>query len=281
MRINDTNLRGTNKQLLKRNGISDSKCVNHETELDSVKNELKVIKENFERCTRFRNALIQNISHEIRTPLNAITGFSALIAEPELAAEPRKEFADIISASSDQLLSIINDITEISNIESGKLKINRDEIDLNSEIKKLQKDFTLKASEKGIGIRYETSLCDSEAIILTDRDKLLQVVRNLLNNAIKYTDYGLVDFGYTQKRQEIEFYVSDMGIGIKEKHQQRVFDAFFKVNDAELQQYNGTGLGLAISSAYIELLGGKIWFRSTPGKGTDFYFTIPYNKASG
>jgi signal transduction histidine kinase len=221
---------------------------------------------------------LHNISHEIRTPLNAIVGFSALLCEKEQTETAKEYYTEVILRSSDNLLSIINDIIEISNIETGNLKAKTGEINLNFAMKDLHRKFYSRAAEKGVEIRYETTLRDEEADIKTDGSKLIQVISNLLNNAVKFTGCGLVDFGYRLKNGLLEFYVADTGIGIQEEEHSKIFDSFYKAGNSKLQNYAGTGLGLSIAKAYVELLGGEIWLNSEPGKGTVIFFTTPYNK---
>lgn len=231
-----------------------------------------------EESDRLKTAFLHNISHEIRTPMNAITGFSALLGEPDLDSESRRSFIDVITRSSDHLLSIVNDIIEISNIEAGIIKINRNNINVNSILKGLYDQFAIIANERNIAFKYTAPLPDNDAIILTDRTKLEEILSNLLSNAFKFTQKGQIGFGYKLKDKSLEFYVSDTGIGIPEDMHLRIFDRFFQVENAVSRQYEGTGLGLSISKAYAELLGGRIWLTSEQGKGTIFCFTLPYNK---
>ena len=249
------------------------------SDLKQTAQELKYARNKAEEYKKYRMEFLQNISHEIRTPLNAIVGFSSLIGEPGQSDETRKSFAEIIATSSDQITLTINDLTEISNIDSGSLIIRSTIIDLNANLGKLRKSFSCTASGKGIGIRIVASLPDNEAIIISDSAKLMKVISNLVSNAVKFSDKGLVDIGYSLNNGFLEFFVSDSGTGIKEEDKDRIFEPFYKINKPDLQQYNGAGLGLAISKAYVELLGGRIWFRSEENKGSDFYFTIPYHKA--
>jgi signal transduction histidine kinase len=246
---------------------------------ERVQNEIIMIRKNADEYHKFRTTFVQNISHEIRTPLNAIVGFSALLCEKEQTDAAKEYFTEVIMRSSDNLLSIINDINEISNIEAGMLKVKTGEINLNSAMKDLHSKFYSRASEKGVEIRYETTLDDVESDIKTDVSKLIQVISNLINNAVKFTGNGLIDFGYRQKNGFLEFYVADTGIGIKEEEHSKIFESFYKAGNSKLQNYAGTGLGLSIAKAYVELLGGEIWLNSEPGKGTVFFFTIPHNKA--
>ena len=231
-----------------------------------------------EESDRLKTAFLHNISHEIRTPLNAIVGFSALLGEPGETEETRNSFIEIIRGSSDYLLDIVSGIIEISNIEAGILKLNLNETNLNGVLKNLHEQFRAKTEEKGIGLSYETFLSDNNAYIRTDNSKIIQILSNLLNNAIKFSNMGQIEFGYKVIDDYLEFYVSDTGIGIHHDQSERIFDRFYQVDNTVSRLYEGTGLGLSISKSYVEFMGGKIWMRSQPGSGTVFYFTIPYLK---
>lgn len=223
-----------------------------------------------------KEAFLHNISHEIRTPLNAIVGFSALLNEVGNGREQRQEYLDIITRSTDHLLEVINDIVDISKIESNNITISEKEINLNSLLHKVYNKFSSKAGEKNLQLCLEMPPYDNgDLIILTDECKLLYVLNNIVGNAVKFTGKGKVIFGYHFKNYKIEFYVSDTGIGIPLQCQSRIFDRFYQVDSSSTRSYDGTGLGLTISKAYIEMLGGSIWFTSLPEKGSVFYFTIP------
>ncbi len=237
--------------------------------------------EKAEESDRLKSAFLHNISHEIRTPLNAIVGFSALLNECESDPESRKDFIDIITRSTDHLLEIINNIVEISDIESASIKVNKTEINLNSTIRCVYDRFRVKASEQNISLCFKTPLDDCEANIVTDCFKLVKVLTNLVSNAIKFTKEGNVEIGYTIKDQSIEFYVSDTGIGISAEHHHMIFSRFYQTDSSYTRPYEGTGLGLSISKAYVELLGGNIWFTSEPDEGSIFFFKLPYERVNG
>ena len=249
------------------------------TERKSSLEKLKLSKEKAEESDKLKTAFIHNISHEIRTPMNAIVGFSALLTEPGLDEVSVLSYIDTITQSSNQLLAIINDIIEISNIEAGILKCSKNEIKINLVFQRLFDQFYPKAAEKGIAFRKETPLPDNEAIIQTDNTKFIQILTNLLGNAFKFTAKGRIEFGYILNDRFINFYVSDTGIGIPEDQFQRVFDRFYQVEHIMARHFEGTGLGLSISKAFVELMGGKIWVDSELGKGSVFYFTLPYSKS--
>ena len=247
---------------------------------DRKKNEEELIraKVKAEESDKLKTAFLHNISHEIRTPMNAIVGFSTLLGDPEVDERSRKSYIDVIMQSSNHLLSIITDIVDISNIEANLIKTVKNEINVNKTLKYLFNQFITKTNEKQIKLVCEAGLSDPEALILTDRTKLTQILSNLINNALKFTDKGIIKIEYRLKENFLEFCVSDTGIGISPVHHERIFDRFYQVQSNVSRLYEGTGLGLAISKAYVELLGGKIWLSSEPGNGTKFFFTIPYEK---
>lgn len=237
--------------------------------------ELIAAKEKAEESDRLKTAFLHNVSHEIRTPMNAIIGFSALLGEPDITQEERRQYIDIIFQSGGQLLSIINDIVDIANIESGQVKINPTRINLNAALKSLDEQFSYQEKEGILSINLLPDLPDEEAVIVTDSTKLIQILSNLISNSIKFTSKGRIDFGYVRNGNFFEFFVRDTGIGIPPEHHDKIFDRFYQVDKASSVKSSGTGLGLSICKAYVELLGGTIWLKSEPGKGTEFRFSIP------
>ncbi|HOU02664.1 MAG TPA: HAMP domain-containing sensor histidine kinase [Bacteroidales bacterium] len=233
-----------------------------------------------EDSERLKAAFLQNISHEIRTPLNAIVGFSTLLSEQIPATDSRREYLNVIARSSDHLVEIIDDIVEISKIETGTIRINRETVNLNSLLRKVFERYCRIAAEKGIMLVFALMSDQSVSNIITDSYKITQVLRYLVGNAVKFTSKGKVEFGYEFKEGVIEFYVSDTGIGIPEEFRENLFRRFYQAENTATRNYEGTGLGLAISKAYIELLGGQIWYEPRPVKGSIFRFTIPEERAS-
>jgi len=224
---------------------------------------------------RLKAAFLHNISHEIRTPLNAIIGFSTLLEEYSGDPMKQREFLDIISRSSDHLLAIIDDIVEVSRIDARSVKVSRERVDLDLVLWKIYEQFRRMAASRGLAFNYTIFPGGHSPEVLTDRYKVMQVLRNLVSNAIKFTHEGRVEYGYSRKDGNIEFYVSDTGIGITDDQQPHIFSRFYQGDSSERRSYDGTGLGLSISKAYVELLGGEIWFDSRPGEGSVFRFTIP------
>ena len=232
-----------------------------------------------EESDRLKTAFLHNVSHEIRTPMNAILGFSSLLNDPELDASERQQFTEIIFQSSNQLLSIINDIVDVANIESGQVKLNLARTDLNLSLRNLAEQFGFTGKQQNLTISLSAGLPDEMAVIYTDNTKLIQIISNLINNSIKFTREGRIDFGYIRSDDSLEFFVKDTGIGIPEESLEKIFNRFYQVDRTVSRQFGGTGLGLSICKAYVQLLGGDIAVSSMQGEGTRFTFTIPYNPA--
>jgi PAS domain S-box-containing protein len=249
------------------------------TEQKKLTTDLITSKEKAEESERLKTAFLHNISHEIRTPMNAIVGFSGFLNDPDLLPEKRNHFIEIIVQNCNQLLSIISDIVSIAAIEAGQEKIAENEIELNSLLLMLQEQFLLKAKMQNTNIELSASFPENGVNIISDETKLVQVLNNLLGNALKFTKQGYINFGYIKKGNELEFFVEDTGIGIPAEMHKEIFERFRQVDSAMSRQFGGSGLGLSISKAYVELLGGKIWLNSESGHGSTFYFTIPYKTA--
>ncbi len=233
-----------------------------------------------EESDRLKSSFLTNLSHEIRTPLNAIMGFSTLLNTKDVSKEDQKEYLRILANSGKLLLEIIDNIIDISKVESSTLTVSKSNSNLNMLLDELLIDFleyknNMKLDK--IDITLQKEIDDKELYILTDLKRLKQVYSNLLDNALKFTEKGKVEFGYYIKGQEIICFVKDTGIGIKEGEIHFIFDRFRQVDESTTRKYGGTGIGLALCKSLIELLGGKLWVESKKGKGAKFYFTIPYD----
>jgi PAS domain S-box-containing protein len=240
--------------------------------------DLKVARERAEESDRLKTAFLHNISHEIRTPMNAIIGFSELLIKSNAPPDKNGYYCDVISQSCNQLLSIIDDILNLATIEACKVKIHESNIELNTMLKFIYNQFILKAAKQNLFLDLSVDMAES-IYIRTDKTKLIEILTNLIGNALKFTLQGSITFGYTIRTQYIEFFVRDTGIGIPPEMHEEVFERFRQLETSDARQFGGTGLGLSISKAYVELLGGKIWFDSVPGKGTEFVFTIPFHSS--
>ena len=224
---------------------------------------------------RLKTAFLQNISHEIRTPMNSIIGFSHLLKDKTTSETEKTEYLEMIAKSSDQLLNIVNEVLDISLIDTGNTIINKKSVQLNNLLDELYLLFKPLIKNE-ISFSLLKGLSDQSGIILTDEVKVRQILNNLLNNAIKFTDKGYIKFGYSLLDNELEFFIEDSGIGIDPVFHDKIFERFNKVDTDETRLYEGVGLGLAICKGNIDLLKGKIWIESEPGTGSKFYFTIPY-----
>lgn len=242
--------------------------------------ELEKAKEKAEESDRLKSAFLANMSHEIRTPMNAILGFGALLEDEEIGIEERKQYVEIINTSGYSLLEIINDIIEMSKIEAGQISIHKKPTDVNQLMKIVYNQHSLIARKKNIELRLIPDSTYNNQAFLLDETKIKQILVNLVNNAMKFTDEGYVEFGFRIMQKEIEFYVKDTGIGINQENHHLVFDRFNKITwDTDGKKvYPGTGLGLSISKAFVEKMNGKIWLSSEKGKGTSFFFSIPIEK---
>jgi len=239
--------------------------------------DLKKAKEKAEESDRLKSAFLANMSHEIRTPMNGILGFAELLKEPGLTGEEQQKYVGIIEKSGARMLNIINDIIDISKIESGLMKLDIKETNINLQIEYIYTFFKPEVEAKGIKLSYKNALPGKEAIIKTDHEKFYAILTNLVKNAIKYSEKGAIELGYERKGKDIEFFVKDTGIGIPKDRQEAIFERFIQADIADKMARQGAGLGLAISKAYVEMLGGKIWVESEEGVGSAFYFTLPYN----
>jgi signal transduction histidine kinase len=247
-------------------------------DITEQKKTLDLLEITMERATesdRLKTAFLNNLSHEIRTPLNAIVGFSTLLGEPGQVHGSRMEFMDIITHSSDHLLEIVDDVVEISKIEAKVVRVINKDVNLNQMVQRVYDRFRPIAAGKNVFLRFDARIESEEITIRTDGYKLFQSLINLLSNAVKFTNEGKVEYGFNIKDGMIEFYVSDTGIGIGLNHQPNIFKPFYQAESSSIKRYEGTGLGLSIAKAYIELLGGSIWFHSEPGEGSVFCFNIP------
>ena len=249
------------------------------TNQKNIEFELQNALEKAEESDRLKSAFLANMSHEIRTPMNGILGFSQLLLTPNLTPGEVNKFIEVINTCGNQLVSIIDDLIDISKIEANQMRFNTISVNISNVLDELFTIFQPKALESKIDLFLIIDENYENCKVLVDNGRLKQVLLNLINNALKFTSKGYVKFGFTIQGDFIEFFVEDSGIGIAEDMQVKIFDRFTQVETEYSKMAGGTGLGLSISKGIVELFGGKIWVKSEIRKGSTFYFTIPFNKA--
>ena len=242
--------------------------------------ELKKAKENAENSDKLKTAFLANMSHEIRTPMNAIIGFSGLLAGNKVDTEKRKKLSHYIIKSGNSLLQLINDIIDVSKIEASQLEINKSSCEISALFEELELIYSEKEDSKILNntvLRFEKKQINNLKLY-TDGNRLKQILINLVDNALKFTENGIVEISCetNDKEKYVIFKVKDNGIGMTEEQKELIFTRFLKLENEKQKLYRGAGLGLSISKKIISLLGGKIWVESDLGKGSVFYFTIPY-----
>jgi PAS domain S-box-containing protein len=250
------------------------------TETKKINEELKAAKEKAEESDRLKSLFLANMSHEIRTPLNAILGFSNIICNGDVDKKDLVYYAQIIENSGHRLTTVIDDIIDISLIQSNQLKIEMAHFNIDELIREMLVFYQAEKSKKLTAIELKAEYCknESHSRLKSDKNRIYQVLRNLIDNAFKFTEEGTIRFGCSSSNsEELVLYVQDSGIGIEEDKISCIFDTFRQVDGGTSRKYEGSGLGLAISSGIIERLGGKIWVNSEFGHGTVFYVSIPRN----
>lgn len=245
-----------------------------------LNDELMAAKIKAEESDRLKTAFLANMSHEIRTPMNGILGFLELLKEPDIEAESRNEYIELVNVSGIRLLNTINDIIEISKIESGELEAKEEEVNLTETFRFYLDFFKPQTSEKQIDLRIGSINLDNQITIISDRHKIDSILTNLIKNAIKFTKVGYVEFGYLFEVDSIILYVKDTGVGIHKNRIHAIFERFVQAELNFAREFEGTGLGLAIVKSYAESLNGTVWVESEFGSGSTFYVRIPYRPAA-
>lgn len=208
--------------------------------------------------------------------MNGIIGFTELLKKENLTHEKILKYIDVIQKSSNRMLRIINDLIDISKIEAGQVDLHYQDISVRELFSDIKTFFQLKARSNNIELKSDIKTLTKSPVVYADKDKLIQILMNLVNNAIKFTTDGFITIGFTHKEDGFyEFYVKDTGLGIPNEIKHSIFDRFVKFENPNKKLYEGTGIGLPITKALVELHGGKIWFETKENFGTTFYFTIP------
>ena len=236
-------------------------------------------KKKAEESERLKSSFLANMSHEIRTPMNAILGFAELaLGQQDITPEEIRRYLKTIFGSGEYLMNIIDNILDASLLDSDQMKINKAEVNIDEVFDDIEALFYTKVKDlPDVKLIFQHEYHQSSNNLITDEQRLKQILINLINNAIKFTNEGKITVGYKLMRNDVEFFVRDSGIGIKAEDQEKVFDRFVKVHaDNTITKVKGAGLGLSISKGIIERLGGSIHVQSVFGKGTIFYFKLPY-----
>ncbi len=245
------------------------------TERKKMIEELISSKRKAQESDRLKSAFLANMSHEIRTPMNGILGFSNLLLQPKLSDEKKDAYINIIHQSGERMLNTVNDIIEISKIESGIVDVKNSSFNLSLSISNIMNFFQPEAQKKGLTLSMESKIQEYNLFIKTDKNKFESIFTNLIKNAIKYTDQGKISVRNCVKGGLIEFCIEDTGIGIPADRIDAVFNRFEQADIEDTRAFQGSGLGLSIAKSYVEMLGGSIWVESIEGKGSHFYFTMP------
>ena len=238
--------------------------------------EILIEKNKAEKDNRLKSEFISNLSHEIRTPMNGIIGFSGFLDNPDLTMEKKKHYIRIIQNSGHQLLRIVEDLIEISRLETKQVVAVEDSFCFNEMLFDLFTVFDLRAKENKTPLYLKRGLSDEASTIHSDRSKLIKIISNLIDNALKFTNDGYIEFGYFIHEGNLRIYVEDTGVGIAIQRQENIFDRFSKENNELSNNASGLGLGLSIAKKNTELLKGVISVKSKKGKGTTFFVDIPY-----
>jgi len=255
------------------------------TQRKDYEKHLKEAKQKAEESDLLKSAFLANMSHEIRTPMNHIIGFTDIMTSQQIEESDRQEYAELIKQSGNNLLHLINSIIDLSKIESKQIKLQAEDASLNGILSVLYEKFYTYKNERNkanLTLKIQKALSDKDSVIYTDARRLEQLLSNLIENAIKFTNEGSVEFGYhlNDCAYSIEIYVKDTGIGIPKQSLENIFQSFRQIDGSDTRQYGGTGLGLTISHRLAELLGGEIRVESKENKGTCFYITLPYKTNS-
>ena len=240
--------------------------------------QLNDAKERAEASDRLKTAFMNNISHELRTPLNGILGFASLIVEPGITDEQKNYFLEFLDESSKRLINTITEYMDISLIISGNQVVNKKTCFVTPMLKAVFDKFKPSCEKEGIALTFDIPPSAEDLQINTDETLLLKILNHLIDNALKFTEQGSIIIGHTLKEHKVEFFIKDTGIGISTEAQKNLYDCFMQEDMSHTRGFEGSGLGLSISKGLVKLLEGEIWSESQKGKGSSFYFTIPFGE---
>jgi len=244
-------------------------------DLKEAYDRIKIEKENSEESNRLKSVFLSNLSHEIRTPMNGIIGFSGFLKDETLTFEKRLEFVDVIVRSSEQLLKIIEDIVEISKLQTKQIKVKKSKFNVTTFFEDIYAICKTQIGDKNISLNLKNKITNNKNVIIADETKLHKITSNLVENALRYTNEGFVDISYSIEDSKLIVEVTDSGIGIDADMHDEIFERFRQEDERASKEYGGLGLGLAIVKENLEILEGTINVKSEKGKGSSFTFKIP------
>ena len=240
------------------------------------------VKSKDKELLNIRNIFLSKIGHEFRTPMNSIIGFSNILAKNNLTADQKELYLEYINSSSDDLLNLVENMIDLAMLEAGQMELNTAACSVNALFNELYANFNRQKhilEKHSVALLMSKSVEENDLVIETDTLRLKQVLSNLISNGLKFTDKGVVEFGYEVNEQnQLYFFVNDSGKGVSEDMQNVIFNSFQKENDDSENQQSGVGIGLAIAKEVVKLMGGDIGFKPNPTRGTLFYFTLPMRK---
>ena len=287
---NIENIQSGNRTILLNAGLRTAGDLNFITgtidDISQLKRIQKVLKNQKRRAhnaNKYKLAFLKNLSYEIRTPMNTIMGFSELLNQKDITEEKISEYTSLIRNKGKYLHTLIDDVIELSRFESEQVSLNKSSFELQPFLKELFDEFEIlrrESQKDNLTLLLKVPQNLENQLIYTDPGRLHQLFTNLLNNAIKFTHKGIIEFGYKKSDKYFKFYVSDTGIGLHDEEKLKIFNRFEEMEQTEIKKFSGSGLNLTISKHIVELLGGKIKVKSEPNKGSKFQFSIPMDKVS-
>ncbi|MDA3952589.1 MAG: tetratricopeptide repeat protein [Bacteroidales bacterium] len=258
---------------------SNNKLIKEIEEHKSTMKNLEIAKNKAEEADRLKTNFLTNISHEVRKPMNSITGFSQMLSRNNLSISKRNEYINLVHEGCSSLTNLIDDIVAFATIESGQAKVEKKEFNPHPILEFLHDHFTnelVKLDKTNLILSYANENRDIDTTLITDAVRLKQILSILIDNAIKFTKSGHVEFGFVHpNKNEIQFFVKDTGVGIDEDYSDIIFERFRQVDESSTKEYKGAGIGLSVAKNLVGLLNGSIYFESTVGKGTTFFFSLP------